>query len=89
MAVQAKEIGLTFFSLNQPATINNSASGGNTLINENIADVSSFLFFVMTGNVYCNIAKKSCNCLQDFFVSGKSDVNTITNPFPITAVKLI
>lgn len=34
-------------SLSQPAIINNNARGGNTLNNDGIAEISSFLFFVM------------------------------------------
>jgi hypothetical protein len=68
IAAQANERELTFVCLNQPEIINNNAKGGNTLINENIANVSSFLFFVMIGSIYCNIAKKSRNCLQDFLL---------------------
>lgn len=38
---------LTLFTLHQPTMINNSANGGNTPNSDSIADVSSFLFFVI------------------------------------------
>lgn len=44
---QTTDRGLNLLPLNQPTTMNTSASGGNTLNRNGIADISSFLFFVM------------------------------------------
>lgn len=44
---QTMDKALILPSLSQPTTINSNAKGGNTLNNEGIAEISSFLFFVM------------------------------------------
>lgn len=44
---QTMDKALILPSLNQPTTIKSNARGGNTLNNVGIAEIFSFLFFVM------------------------------------------